>query len=96
MCLPFPGVGRRGKIVPKCWCHRPDNGLGRGCGREMAMRAGAAGPGGPRDPGSASTSRRVVDHKSNETRLHDVRDVQHLARLVTDQTVKVAEQVIDV
>lgn len=58
------------------------------------MRARAAGHGGPRDPGPAPAPHRVVDDKPGETRLHDVRDVQHLARLVADQTVKVTKQVI--
>jgi len=59
----------------------------------MAVRESTARPGGPRDTGTAPAPHRVVDNKSGETRLHDVRDVQHLARVVSDQTVEVAEQV---
>jgi len=60
----------------------------------MAVRESASRPGGPRDPGTAPAPHRVVDDKSGETRLHDVRDVQHLAGVVSDQTIEVAEQVM--
>lgn len=61
----------------------------------MAVREGAAGPGGAGDPGPAPAPHRVADDLQQpvEARLDDVGDVQHLARLVSDQTVQVAQQV---
>lgn len=71
----------------------PGHGLRRRRGRAVAMREGAARPGGARDPRATSAPDRLADDRPGETRIHDVRDVQHLASLVAYKTVQVAEQV---
>jgi len=93
----FPGFGRGGRaevVHQLLFSDWPGHdGPGRRRGRAVAVRKSAAGPGGPRDPGTAPAPHRVADDKPGETRLHDVWNVQHLARVVADQTVEVAEQV---
>lgn len=100
VCL-FAGIGRRGPRTapaPPSRDLRPAraracDGLGRGRGGAMAVREGAAGPGGARDPGASPAPRRVAVGRPGQTRFHDVRDVQHVARFVSHETVQVAEQV---
>lgn len=75
------------------WRDRPGYGFERGRGRAVAMREGTARPGGARDPSAAPAPHRVADYRQDETRFHDVRNVQHLARFVAHETVQVTEQV---
>lgn len=76
------------------WRDGPGHGVGRRRGRAVAMREGTAGPGGARDPSAAPAPHRIAVHRPGETRFHDVRNVQHLARFVAHETVQVAEQVM--